>query len=95
MSDSLPSPGWFSRLRVVLFAWANFAQALESQTRVKTHDEVERMVMLAALGVLHGVLLAPSALTLRLLPHFAPRIYQWRRLYEHPGDFSAEFEGGC
>ncbi len=83
------------QLRELLLAWADFAQVLQSQTTARTRDEVERVMMLDALGGLHGVPVVPAILRLRLLPYFVPKIYQWRRLRAGDTDFSAEIKGGC
>lgn len=83
------------RLRELLLAWADFAQTLQSQTAVKTRDEVARMVMLDMLGGLHGTPVIPAPFRLRLLPYFVPKIYQWRRKRAESADFSAEIKGGC
>ena len=83
------------RLSEILLSWADFAQALAAQTRVKTRNEVERIVMLEILGTLNGVPIVPPALTLRLLPYFVPKIYQWRRMNaERPG-FDDGLKGIC
>jgi hypothetical protein len=82
-------------IRQMVAALADFDQVLQSQTVVKTRHELERMVMLATLGELNGVSLAPPYLVLCLLPYFVPKVYQWRRLRDGLIDFSDGMKGVC
>jgi hypothetical protein len=82
-------------LQVAVAAVADFDQVLKSQTTVQTRAEMERMVMLSVAAELAGLSLAPADLALRLMPHFVPHVYQWRRVAQHPDDITGKLHPGC
>lgn len=84
--------GW---LREGLAAVSGFEQALISQTTVRTRAELERIIMLGTTAELAGLSLAPPDLALRLLPHFVPHVYQWRRAAQHLDDLTDGLQPGC
>ena len=93
--NSILLSGFFLRLRGALLSISDFKQTHKAQTTLKTRNEVERMVMLSAAAELAGISLAPPSLTLRLLPYFTPKVYQWKRLTQGGLDFSAAIKTGC
>lgn len=82
-------------LQVAVAVVADFDQVLKSQTTVQTRTEVERMVMLSVAAELAGFSLAPADLVLRLMPHFVPHVYQWRRVAQDVDDITGSLQLGC
>jgi hypothetical protein len=82
-------------LHDLLAAAAGFEQALISQTTAQTRAELERMLILSLAGELSGLSLVPPDLTLRLLPHFVPLVYQWRRMEQNLDDLTGSLQSGC
>jgi hypothetical protein len=82
-------------LQVAVSAVADFDQVLKSQTTVQTRAEVEWMVMLSVAAELAGSSLVPADLTLRLMPHFVPHVYQWRRIAQKLDDITGNLQPGC
>ena len=95
MKTAFRSLNLFQRLQEAFLALSDFEQVIRSQTTLKTRDEIERIVMLATSADLMGLSLAPPSLTLRLLPYFTPKVYQWKRLTQGGLDFSAAIKTGC
>lgn len=95
MSFLAPLLAGYRWLQVVVTAMADFDQVLKSQVTVQTRAEVERIVMLSVAVELTGFSLAPADLTLRLMPHFIPHVYQWRRLDRHLDDITDKLQPGC
>ncbi len=85
----------YSWLQLAIAAVADFDQVLKSQATVQTRAEVERMVMLSVAAELTGFSLAPADLTLRLMPHFVPHVYQWRRLVQNLDDITGNLQPSC
>ena len=82
-------------LQVAVAAVADFGQVLKSQTTVQTCAEAERMVMLSVAAELAGSSLVPADLTLRLMPHFVPHVYQWRRIAQNLDDITGNLQPSC
>jgi hypothetical protein len=95
MSFLAPLLAGYCWLQSAVVAVADFDQVLKSQATVQTRAEVERMVMLSVAAELAGFSLAPADLTLRLMPHFVPHVYQWRRIAQNLDDITGNLQPGC